>query len=307
MGFVSGFLVLTGLIACLPFLAEWRRQPMGHARQATAPGEIADLPSGATHYRWAGRETDPVVVCIHGLSTPSFVFAATERSLVALGYRVLSYDLYGRGYSARARGAQDLVFFMEQLDALLADQGVADAFTLLGFSMGGQIATAFAARDDRVERLVLVAPAGLADTAGMAPGWVWSAPIIGDWTMRVFGGIWLRRELVEHTSIATVIPDFEDRQAAETGMRGYLPALLSSRRHVLDHPNIEDYRQVARRRQPVMAIWGAADPVIPRRAMSGLARLNPDAQHVEIKGAGHNLLQTHPSEVAAALKAFLVA
>ena len=297
--------LILGLVA-LPFFAELLRRPMTAARQATAPGRIAHLPRGATHYTWHGEDGRPVVVCVHGVSTPSFVFAGTVRSLVALGYRVLTYDLYGRGFSDRVRGAQNMPFFLAQLRGLLAHEEIEGPITLLGFSMGGQIATAFAARDDRVERVVLVAPTGLADTAGMAPGWVWTAPVIGDWMMRVFGGIWLRRELVEHKSVATVIPDFEDRQAAETRMRGYLPALLSSRRHLLDHANIPDYQQVARRGQPVLAIWGAIDPVIPRRAMSGLARLNPEARHVEIRGAGHNLLQTHPSEVAAALKEFLI-
>lgn len=263
------------------------------------------LPQGATHYRWSGADGDPVALCIHGLSTPSYVFAATERSLVAMGFRVLSYDLYGRGFSDRVAGQQDVAFFLSQVTALLADQKVAGPITVLGFSMGGQIATAFAAADDRVERLVLVAPSGLAETAGLEPHWLWTAPVIGDWMTGVFGGIVLRRELVEHKSVATVIPDFEDRQAAETRTRGYHPALLSSRRYVLNEPDVEDHRRVARRGQPVLAIWGAADPVIPRRAMSELARLNPDARHVEIRDAGHNLLQTHPSEVAASLTEFL--
>ncbi len=300
---MTGLLVVLACLALLPIVAEAVRRPMSAARQANAPGEIAHLPQGATHFRWSGQAGRPVAICVHGLSTPSFVFAATERSLVALGYRVLSYDLYGRGFSARARGRQDVGFFLTQLRALLQHQEVSGPFTVLGFSMGGQIATAFAARDDRVERLILVAPSGLAETAG--PGPIWSVPVIGDWMTRVWGGLALRRELVEHRSLATVIPDFEDRQAAETRMRGYLPALLSSRRHTLGVRALDDHRRVAEAGLPVLAIWGSADPVIPRSALGELSRLNPTAQHVEIKGAGHNLLQTHPSEVTAALKAHL--
>lgn len=300
-------LLVLAAFAALPFVAERMRRPMTRARQAAAPGQIAELPQGKTHYTWHGEAGRPVVVCVHGVSTPSFVFAGTVRTLAGLGFRVLTYDLYGRGYSDRVAGAQTLGFFLSQLDALLAELEVRGPITLLGFSMGGQIATGFAARDDRVERVILVAPSGLADTAGVAPGWVWSAPVVGDWMMRVFGGQWLRRELVEHKSVATVVPDFEDRQAAETRTRGYLPSLLSSRRHVLDVPNVEDFRQVARRGQPVLAIWGTIDAVVPRRAMSGLARLNGDARHVEIRDAGHNLLQTHPNDVAQALKDFLTA
>lgn len=293
------------IVAAWPFAAELMRKPLSQARRSMAPGSFADLPQGRTHYRWSGREGDPIVVCVHGVSTPSYMFAATERSLTALGYRVLTYDLYGRGYSDRASGAQDMAFFQTQLLALLTDQKVFDGFTLLGFSMGGQIATKLAADDERVERLILVAPSGLAHAEPEDRAWIWTAPVIGDWVTRVFGGMALRRELVEHTSLATAIPDFEDRQAAETRMRGYLPALLSSRRHMLSLLGHEDHRKVAEVRLPVLAIWGTVDPVIPRRALAELSRLNSDARHVEIKDAGHTLLQTHPAEVAAALKDFL--
>lgn len=296
-------LLLVAVLLLLPVVAERSRHAMSAARQSKAPGQIANLPQGATHYRWSGREGDPIAVCIHGLSTPSFVFAATERSLVTLGYRVLSYDLFGRGYSARVPGRQNATFFRTQLQDLLAHQGVTGPITLLGFSMGGQIATDFAARDDRVERLILVAPSGLVEMP--ARHWVWTLPILGDWVTRVFGGMALRRELVEHKSQATVIPDFEDRQAAETQMRGYLPAVLSSRRNMLSRLALDEHRWVADDGTPVLAIWGTADPVIPRRAMGELSRINPVVEHVELREAGHNLLQTHPSEVAAALQGFL--
>lgn len=298
-------LIVVAVLA-LPLLAEALRRPVTRALQQRAPGGIAQLPGGRTHYRWSGRAGDPVAVCVHGLSTPSYVFAATERSLVSLGFRVLTYDLYGRGFSDRVSGAQDAAFFTRQLAALLADQEVTEPVTLLGFSMGGQIAARFAAQEpDRVERLVLVAPAGLSGAGPDASPPHWTAPLIGDWWTRVWGGVALRRELVEHRSVATVIPDFEDRQAAETRTRGYLPAILSSRRHLLRMSSAEDHARIAKDGIPVLAIWGAADPVIPKRSIGELARLNPGASHVEIKGAGHTLLQTHPSEVAAALRNFL--
>lgn len=303
------FLSILGIallaIVLLPFLAELLRRPMSAARQAKAPGEIAHLPTGATHYRLSGPEDGPVAICIHGLSTPSYIFAATERSLASLGYRVLSYDLYGRGYSARAKGAQTPRFFVDQLRALLHHLEIDGPLTVLGFSMGGQIAAAFSAREDRVTKLVLVAPAGLTATATTGQSAIWTAPVVGDWATRAFGGMALRRELVEHQSAAMVIPDLEDRQAAETRMRGFLPALLSSRRHMLSVDTKPDHKRIAEFDIPVLAIWGRDDPVIPKAAMGELARLNPYAIHAEIRGAGHNLLHTHPSEVAEALKKFL--
>lgn len=295
-------LILLALIA-LPFLAEVLRKPV---RRNAAPGSFANLTQGATHYRWTGPENGPVAVCIHGLSTPSYVFAATERSLSGLGYRVLTYDLYGRGYSDRAGGAQNANFFLRQMRDLLADQKVSGPLVVVGYSMGGMIAAAFAAAErDRVDALVLIAPAGLLPVYGDWRSRIWTLPVIGDWATRVFGGMMLRRELIEHRTNATVIPNLEDRQAEETRTRGYLPALLSSRRHILRVDSDNDHARIAASGLPVLAVWGTEDPVIPIRAMGRLAELNPDAHHVQVPGAGHVVLQTHPAQVSKALRSFL--
>ena len=301
--------VLAGLLLVVvlaPFAAELLRTPTTVARMAEAPGEIAHLPQGPTHYRWSGPEDGPIIVCIHGLSTPSYIFAATERCLTSLGFRVLTYDLYGRGYSARASGRQTAGFFVAQLKALLKHQDVHERVSLLGFSMGAQIAAAYAAKEDgKVARMVFVAPAGLVPTVTGGRSPLWTAPLVGDWMTRVAGGVELRRELIEHRSIATVIPNLEDRQAAETRLRGFLPALLSSRRHLLSRSSIPHHKRIANDITPVLAIWGTEDPVIPLTAMGEFAKANPDAHHVQIRGAGHNLLQTHPKDVAEALTDFL--
>ncbi|MDA8586698.1 alpha/beta hydrolase [Rhodobacteraceae bacterium] len=294
------------VLAALPVLAEAQRRAMTPSRQQKAPGQIAQLSQGATHYRWYGPEDGDVAICIHGLSTPSFIFAATERSLANFGYRVLSYDLYGRGYSERVAGDQTDAFFLTQLRDLMADQKITGNVTILGFSMGAQIATAFAAEEGpMIDALILAAPAGLSPaTLGTRSG-LWQAPIIGDWLTRVFGGWVLRRELTEHRSIATVIPDLEDRQAAETHMRGFLPAVLSSRRHLMSQPLIDNLKRCQNHGTPLLALWGKDDPIVPLSAMGTLTRYAPDAQHGQIAGAGHNLLQTHPSQIAAHLGHFL--
>jgi pimeloyl-ACP methyl ester carboxylesterase len=48
------------------------------------------------------------------------------------------------------------------LKALLADQDVSGDLTLLGYSMGGSVITAFAAaQPERIKHLILLAPAGI--------------------------------------------------------------------------------------------------------------------------------------------------
>lgn len=301
----SALLVAVATVLAMPFLAELKRAPMSKARQSRAPGRMADLSQGATHYTWSGPEGGPIAICIHGLSTPSYVFAATERHLASQGFRVLTYDLYGRGYSDRPKGAQTLDFFLRQLRDLLQHQNVGGPLVVIGFSMGAQIAVAFAAEEGpRVRDLILVAPAGLniETRRGFDP---WTAPWIGGWLTRVAGGWKLRQELIEHEINATVIPDLEDRQSSETRTRGYLPALLSSRRHLLRTNIDEDIRHLHHIGTRAMAIWGTLDPVVPSSLMGRLAELHPDAHHVQISGAAHNMLQTHPAQVAEALRDFL--
>ena len=73
---LSLFLLLAfALLAALPLLAEALRTPVTREFQKRAPGQIAELSQGRTHYRWHGPENAPVAVCVHGLSTPSYVFA----------------------------------------------------------------------------------------------------------------------------------------------------------------------------------------------------------------------------------------
>ncbi|NNL17702.1 MAG: alpha/beta hydrolase, partial [Boseongicola sp.] len=134
---------------------------------------------------------------------------------------------------------------------------------------------------------------------------IWTLPVIGDWLMPLFGGIALRRELAREDNAPTVIPNLTQRLASETRRRGYLPSLLSSRRHVLAQTLEEDHRTITDYGTPVLAIWGQDDGVINLTSMGKLAALNPNAHHVEIPKGSHNFPQTHPGRVAEILKDFL--
>ncbi|SMX22092.1 alpha/beta fold hydrolase [Boseongicola aestuarii] len=295
-----------GLALGAPVIAEALRRPMSAARQKKAPGTIAELPSGRTHYRWTGPKRGPIAVCIHGLSSPQYIFAGTARALAALGFRVLTYDLYGRGWSSRPRGNQDIDYFLRQLRDLLDYFGIDQPITVVGYSMGGTLATAFAAEEGlNIKALVLMAPAGLEPVYQSSKDRLWTLPVIGDWLMPVFGGLVLRRELAREDTAPTVIPNLSERLASETRKRGYLPSLLSSRRHVLSQTCDEDHRAIRDYKTPVLAIWGRKDGVIPITAMGKLAALNPNAHHIELATGTHNFPQTNPGRVAEILKDFL--
>ena len=298
-------LALGALAGAAPVLREAARPRIDRARD-NAPGDFAMLPRGRTHYRWHGpegrSEVGPVTVCVHGLTTPSFVWEGLVPGLVAEGRRVLTYDLYGRGYSDRPGGAQDAGFFVGQLEELLAGQAVEEPVTLIGYSMGGAIVTAFAARHpDRLRELVLIAPAGLGHDLGPVARLVARGGAAGRWLMLAAFPTSFRRGCEAERALPATVPGIVDRQQAELRWRGFIPAVARSVAGMLTQDQGAAHAALARRGVPVRAIWGAEDTVIPLSRQARLAEINPDADQHVIEGAGHGLTYTHTDRVLAAI------
>jgi len=301
-------LLALAAIAIWPFAREALRKPMDADARRTAPGDFVQLPQGITHYRWVGPVRGPVAVCVHGLTTPSMVWDAVAQGLALMGFRVLVYDLYGRGYSDRAPGLQDQDFFLRQLVVLLHDQGITVDVTLLGYSMGGAFVSAFAARHpDRARRLILLAPAGMGHDLDKLAKFTRDTPVLGDWLMLLRYPSAHRQGTEAERALPSEVEGIIDYQQAELGKRGFIPAVLSSLRGILPRPLEEAHRQISREGIPVLAIWGREDKVIPLRAMGQLAQWNRMARHEVIDGAGHGLTYTHASAVLRAIEAGIAA
>jgi pimeloyl-ACP methyl ester carboxylesterase len=297
--------ILAAIVATLPQQAEARRLPAERMRDA-APGRFARLSQGVTHYQWLGPVRGPVVVAIHGLSTPGPVFYAIARGLAGIGYRVLIYDLYGRGYSDAPRGRQDRAFFLTQLQDLLAHQELDADLTLLGYSMGGAIATAFgAAHPGRMKRLILLAPAGVRLREDRLTRFCRTTPVLGDWVHAVIAQRRDRRALRRQLGRDFDIEGIIELQLAEYAGRGFLRSVLSSRRHMLAEVQEADHRLLGREGVPVVGIWAETDRVIPLSALGTLTQWNRVVRQEVVPGAGHQIPFTHAQDVTALLAGVL--
>lgn len=118
---------------------------------------------GALHYQWEGQ--GPWVVLCHALGTDASLWSAAVQALQP-SFRVATFDLRGHGqsppppdgdYSFDAM-AQDIV---EILDHLKAERA-----SLVGISVGGEVAQVFAAAHaERVRNLVLCSTACVTEPA----------------------------------------------------------------------------------------------------------------------------------------------
>jgi len=271
--------------------ADLMLKPLNDEARSKAPGAFAQLSDGQLHYRLEGPENGPLVVLVHGFSTPNFIYEQNVEALTAAGMRTLRFDHFGRGWSDRPSGKYDIEFYDRALIELLDQLNIDEPFGLAGLSMGGPIVAEFTARHpERVNKLVLLVPAGL-DLAGADSGAakLVRTPIIGDWIWRMFGkSILMGDPQYDESALAP-----EDRLRGDVTeqleYRGYLQALLSSLRHMPMSDREETFERVAATGIPVLAIYGVEDETVLITSAERLRGLIPDADIHPVYHAGHGL------------------
>ncbi|MFS2004414.1 alpha/beta fold hydrolase [Duganella sp. CT11-25] len=256
----------------------------GARAAAAASGAYAALSDGATHYEAAGPAHGRVAVLVHGFSVPSYIWDPTFAALRDAGYRVIRYDLYGRGLSDRPDAAYDGAFYDKQLDELLAALKVDGPIDLFGLSFGGYVAAHYAStHPQRVRTLHLVDPSNMAPSLS----WQFAAPLLGPYLFQVGAvptmadnqsGDFLRPEQ---------FPGWAERYRPQMQYHGFGRALYRSRLNLARADFDGIYAAIARAGTPVQLVWGKQDPVIPVAQSARIRRAIPSLEYVEIDQSGH--------------------
>ncbi len=265
---------------------------------------FVELSDGVVHFRAEGPQEAPTILFVHGFSTPSFVFDDYFAPLVAAGYRVISFDTYGRGLSDRPETDYNTDLFLRQINDLRAALNVRERVQIVGYSMGGGVVTDYAAAfPDMVDSITLLAPLGFSEVGGGTS--ILSAPVVGDWVMRVAGPIILRSYLEDGFEAAPDPDAFLEQFRAQSRYRGYYDALLSTMRNYPSSEREREHKKIASAGIEVRSFWGDTDEVISIDGANNLREWNPGAEITVLAGGTHAITYARSAEIIPKLLAGL--
>ncbi|KAL5631383.1 hypothetical protein ACGC1H_007038 [Rhizoctonia solani] len=281
------------------------------------PGYTVELTKGETRYWLIGPEEGKRVVLIHGLSIPSLIWKEVATRLGRAGFRVLLFDLYGRGYSEApdARTTPyDVDLYITQLALLMQYIGWRRA-RIVGLSMGGAIAAAFAAKFP----WLVDSNVGLIASVGVMEGAIGGlfAFIFGSAAFQRFRHSALGQTLFTPAPPPAIPPNLSKseqlllKEHTLFGLQsailpGYTAAVAAS---VFVGPlrGLEnEFKKLGKLKGvKVQIIWGTKDAIVSYKYAAKIKELIPHAELVTIDGAGHDLCATHYEVVSDNLIGFL--
>lgn len=272
-------------------------------------GAYVKLPHGRVRYWLLGPENGKKIVLIHGLSVPAIVWQDVAPELARNGYRVLLYDLYGRGYSDAPQTTYDTTLYVTQLALLLQYIGWQQV-NVVGLSMGGAIAASFVDQFSHLvtDRLALIASAGILESKDLSrTSKFLSSPIMQIVTSSSPFRLYLRHLASNSTaSNGNAISELIRIQSAH--LPGYNQAIASSIRDGPIRSQAPIFTSVGRRMRKqsgkVLLIWGTKDDVVPYPYAARVQALIPVSELVTIEGGKHDIATSHPDLIVTQLLQF---
>jgi pimeloyl-ACP methyl ester carboxylesterase len=256
--------------------------------RAQVGGAFIQLPNGITHYELANPESAETVVLVHGFSVPYFIYDPTFAFLTQQGFRVLRFDLFGRGFSDRPRARYDLDFFVDQLRDLMDALRITRNANLIGLSMGGIIASAFTLRHpERVGRLVLIDPAGAAAVALTPMLKAAKLPLVPEAVLGVAGSGFLIQNAAKDFFDPSLVEHFIARYRVQLQYKGFGRAILSTIRNGMLDSFIHVYEALGKLDQDVLLLWGRNDVTTPFAQNEILLKALPRVEFHPIENCGH--------------------
>ena len=271
-----------------------------------AAGAFIQLTDGVTHYELSNSEQNETVVLVHGFSVPYFVYDPTFEFLTTSRFRVLRYDLFGRGFSDRPDTRYNIDLFLRQLGDLLDALHLTRPVSLAGLSTGGPIAAAYTVRfPERVNKLVLIDPIG---AKPLSYSWILKAaamPVLGEIILGLVRSDNLNNPIASRLFDRELINHFQSRYIVQMQYKGFRRAILSTVRNGMLDSFLAGYERLGEMNKPVLLFWGRNDPTVPFQHNESLRKAIPNIEFHAIDDCGHTPHYEKPEEVNPILLEFL--
>jgi pimeloyl-ACP methyl ester carboxylesterase len=224
--------------------------------------------------------------------------------LKGAGYRVIRYDLYGRGLSARPDTTYDGTLYDEQLDELLDSLRVTQPIDLMGLSFGGYVTAHYVGtHGKRVRTLTLLDPAAKRNAMPKAL----TMSVVGNYLWQTMHVPTMADNQPSDFLHPERFPGWADRYRPQTRFRGFGRSLLSSAITMSKTDYDVLYAGVAKAGVPLLLIWGRQDSTVSIRLSGVVLRNNPGVEFFPVDSAGHLPALEQAALVNARLLAFLAA
>jgi len=252
------------------------------------------------------RGEGPDILLLHGNPASTYSWRHLIEPL-ARNHRVHAIDLPGYGFSEKPADAPYTPTWMAGHAAAYLQRSGVEQAVVVGNSMGGEVASEFAALYPRSTRaLVLIAPAGLRtdepDERPLAMR-VASLPLLGGLMARLPLRAVIAGALRDAYYDPALLTDADiDAYYAPIRSRGGLTAFLARMRRdtTLDRTDV-----VKRIRTPTLIVLGEVDRLVPLAVGRRYGELIADSRVVVIEKAGHVPQEERPDAVLAAIADWL--
>lgn len=265
---------------------------LGLALAAPAPGQTfsGTTPGGIA---WEMTGSGPAIILIPGSNLDRRLWLDVVDSL-AIGHRVLRYDLRAHGQSADVTGPFSNV---DDLAQLMDETGLRRA-SLVGLSAGSTVALDFSlTHPDRVDRLVLASPWPGGMQPSERPDYL--QPLVEK--LRA-GDVTGAAVILAATPVFSARPERAAMARQMVLDNARLFRQDASQVRALSPPAVSRLADVA---VPTLVIFGMADGTDIRRAADTLAATIPGARRVDLPDVGHLLPLWAPAAFAAAVLEFV--
>jgi pimeloyl-ACP methyl ester carboxylesterase len=267
---------------------------------ARSGGRIVETAVVAANVAEAG--TGPAIVMIHGFGAAIDWWDEIAPAL-ATDHRVIRIDLIGHGGTAAPASGYTIPRQAELVAAVLDRLGV-ERVTVIGHSMGGEVATALAEKNPaRIAAMILIDSPPTAGTTFTVMTDAAMTPVLGELLSHFETDDAIRRGLAQGFAPGFPVPEkfvADLKQLTYTAFRRAHEDSIAYRTAKPTNERLAALTPVP----PLLALTGTEDAIVPPEHEKYFAQV-PGAKIVMIEGSVHSPMVEKPARTLELIKNFL--